>query len=190
VENKFLHPLSKLDEKAFEDFFRVNYKGLSFFAIRYVRDLEIAKEIVQEAFIGLWEKRETFDSGKSLNPYLSVAIKNKCLNYLRDNKRFNVNLIIEETAVVSMSYEPEDVFAGKDLQEAIDRALNELLEKCREVFTLNRYEDLKYGEIAIKLQISLKTVESHMSKALRHMRNSLEKFMILIFIVLTFLMNR
>lgn len=141
-----------------------------FFAIRYVKEEEAAKEIVQEAFINLWEKRDSIDPEREVKSYLSASIRNRCLNYLRDNKRYAGTLLSLGGLLPLPSSEDADTIEFKELSRQIHNAIDELPEKCREVFRLNRFEQMKYQQIADHLQISVKTVETQMSKALAHLR--------------------
>ena len=163
--------------------FRSHFSGLCFFAQKYVKDFETAKEIVQDAFLSLWEKRETIDMDRPVKSYLTMVIHNKCTNYLRDNRKFDQYILNIENLLEEPEYDGADSMVENELKEKIDLAISELPEKCREVFVLNRYENLKYQQIADKLQISVKTVETQMSKALQHMRIRLAEF-ISVFLVL------
>jgi RNA polymerase sigma-70 factor (ECF subfamily) len=178
----------KLDEASFEDLFRKEFKGLCFFAINYVKDYTTAKEIVQDAFIGLWEKRDVIDMSKQVKSYLSTSIRNKCLNYLRDNQKYVAEMLDYEGLHVAGGHEQSSHLDAKELGVRIEVAISELPEKCREIFVLSRYEHLKYQEIADKLQISVKTVETQMSKALQHMRVRLAEYLTTIigFLILIF----
>jgi RNA polymerase sigma-70 factor (ECF subfamily) len=148
-----------------------------------VKDFETAKEIVQDAFISLWEKRETIDMNRPVKSYLTMVIHNKCTNYLRDNRKFDHYILQVENLLEIPEYDGADTMIEYELKSKIDFAISELPEKCREIFVLNRFENHKYQEIADKLQISVKTVETQMSKALQHMRTRLAEY-ISIFAVL------
>jgi len=142
-----------------------------------VKDFETAKEIVQEAFVSLWEKRETIDMDRQVKSYLSMIIHNKCTNYLRDNRKFDQYILTVENLVDVPEYEGSDSLVEEELKIKIESAISELPEKCREIFVMNRYENLKYQEIADKLQISVKTVETQLSKALQLMRIRLAEYL-------------
>jgi RNA polymerase sigma-70 factor, ECF subfamily len=149
---------------------------LCFFAQKYVKDFETAKEIVQDSFLSLWEKRETIDMERPVKSYLTKVIHNKCTNHLRDNRKFDRYILSVENLVDIPEYNDSDSLVEEELHIKIDSAIAELPEKCREVFVMSRYESLKYQEIADKLQISVKTVETQMSKALQHMRIRLSEY--------------
>jgi RNA polymerase sigma-70 factor (ECF subfamily) len=168
--------------------FRSHFAGLCFFAQKYVKDIDTAKEIVQDAFLSLWEKRDTIDMDRQVKSYLTMIIHNKCTNYLRDNRKFDTNILQIENLLDVPEYESTDSLVTGELKVSIESAINELPEKCREIFVMNRYENLKYQEIADKLQISVKTVETQMSKALQHMRLRLAAYLtILVALVIGFL---
>ncbi len=168
--------------------FRGHFAGLCFFAQKYVKDIDTAKEIVQDAFLSLWEKRDTIDMDRQVKSYLTMIIHNKCTNYLRDNRKFDTNILQIENLLDVPEYESTDSLVTGELKVSIESAINELPEKCREIFVMNRYENLKYQEIADKLQISVKTVETQMSKALQHMRLRLAAYLtVLVALVIGFL---
>jgi len=161
---------------------------LCFFAQKYVKDFETAKEIAQDAFISLWEKRETIDMDRAVKSYLTTVIHNKCTNYLRDNRKFDQYILNIENLADIPEYEGADTMVEGELKTKIDDAISELPEKCREIFMMSRYENLKYQEIADKLDISVKTVETQMSKALQHMRLRLAEYISLsVALILSFI---
>jgi len=176
--------MQQFDKENFEKLFRAEFKGLCFFAQKYVKDFDAAREIVQDSFISLWEKRATIDASRPVKSYLTTAIHNKCHNYLRDNRKFDTNLLQIENLLELSDGSGTDVLVEKELHQSIKLAIDELPEKCREVFLLNRYENLKYQQIADQLGISVKTVEAQMSKALRHMRIKLAGYMTLVLLLI------
>jgi len=179
-----------LDRKSFEELFRQNFKGLSFFAIEYVKDHDIAREIVQEAFANLWEKRESIEPERSAKSYLGTTVRNRCLNYLRDHKKFDRSILEFEGLGEDYGYAEHDHLVTKELKQQIEKATNELPDKCREIFLLNRTEHKKYQEIADELNLSVKTVEAQMSKALRIMREKLSEFISIFILIIEILKNQ
>lgn len=174
-----------LNEHDFELLFRSHFQGLCHFAKNYVKDFDIAREIVQDAFTGLWEKRAIIDTSRSVQSYLSTTVRNKCLNYLRDNKKFSHNLLTLEGLGPETEYVQNDRLAEVELEQRISAAIGELPEKCREVFLLSRQENLKYQQIADTLNISVKTVETQMSKALQHLRLRLADYLSILLMMIT-----
>jgi len=180
--------MTHLDEQGLKALFQSHFVGLCKFAVGFVKEEDVAREIVQDAFVNLWEKRTSIDVSKSVKSYLSTTVRNRCLNHLRDHRKFSQNLLDLENLEQEASYEMTDHLVESDIREQIIRATNELPDKCREVFLLSRHHNLKYQEIADKLQISVKTVETQMSKALQHMRLRLSEYLpelIIIFLVFT-----
>lgn len=155
-----------------------------------MKDHDIAREIVQEAFVNLWEKRESIELDRSPKSYLGSTVKNRCLNYLRDHKKFDRSILEFEGLNSGHEYVEQDHLVTSELKLKIEEATNELPAKCREVFLLNRVEHKKYNEIAAELGISVKTVEAQMSKALKIMRNKLSEYISLLLIIIEILNNK
>jgi len=172
-----------LDKPLFESVFRNHFRELCLYALNYVKDFEISREIVQDGFIRLWEKRDTIDPSKPVKAYMKTVIRNRCLNYLRDNKKFNTGLFNLDELPSEEIFGQSDKLVEEEIRTKIGEAIGELPGKCREIFVLNRYENLKYQEIADRLNISIKTVETQMSKALSHIRNRLKEFITVLWIL-------
>ena len=164
--------IGTLTEAQFGKLFRDHFKELCFTALRYTKDLETAREIVQESYLHLWEKREYIDTGRSVKAYLAMAVRNRSLNWLRDNKKFDKTLLSLEGINPDAETEQADHLVEGEIRVRIREAIGELPEKCREVFVMNRYRNLKYQEIADQLEISVKTVETHVSAVLRKLQLS------------------
>ncbi|MCF8228219.1 MAG: RNA polymerase sigma-70 factor [Bacteroidales bacterium] len=164
----------------FEQVFKDHYKGMVFFALRYVKDHDTAEEIAQEAFMALWEKRTDINISNDVKSYLTASVRNKCLNHLRDHKKFNRDLLELEGLAVETENDSSQVYEMTELKEKIEDLISDLPVKCREVFILNRFEGLKYREVSEKLGISVKTVETQMSKALQYLRHNLKKYMMIL----------
>jgi len=176
---------TRMDKGAFEKLFRSFFPSLVLFAQKYVPDQDTAKDIVHNVFINLWEKRQQIDTGSPLKSYLFTSVHNRCLNYIRDQKKFDKDdTIFQRTDSADFS-DGVDRLEEQELEQRIFDALQALPEKCREIFTMNRFDGLKYAEIAEKLGISVKTVETQMSKALKILREKLIDYlgMIILFIL-------
>jgi RNA polymerase sigma-70 factor, ECF subfamily len=166
------------DEKAFETIFRHYYPHLCLYATQLLKNDSAAEEIVQELFLRVWEKRKETEIETSLKNYLFRAVKNHCLNYIKHNKikRNYSQKILAETESVT----PSDNFETQtELFQKIEESIAELPEKRQEIFRLNRQEGLKYREIADKLNISIKTVETQMGLAIKTLREKLRDFLLL-----------
>jgi RNA polymerase sigma-70 factor, ECF subfamily len=165
------------DDLAFEQLFKAHFKALHAYANVLLRDDEQAEEIVQNLFMRLWEKRELLSANTSVKAYLYRSVHNDCLNYIKHNK---VKAKYQEYASYSMNQHSESAARKVELKEfewRIHEALNELPQQCRLIFQMSRFEDLKYKEIAEQLNLSVKTVENQMGKALKLMRLKLKDFL-------------
>jgi RNA polymerase sigma-70 factor (ECF subfamily) len=153
----------------------------------YLNDLDTAKEVVQEVFINLWDKKDSITSEKSVKAYLYTSVRNRCLNYIRDHKKFRSYVLDVEIEDKELVFDDDSMTQAEALVK-IQQAIDKLPEKCKQVFELSRFEELKYKEIAEKLGISIKTVELQVSKALKILREELKELIIsLLLIILTFL---
>lgn len=149
--------------------------------MKYVRDLDEAKSLVHEVFLTIWEKMDTLPEDVNYRSYLYTAVRNRCLNHIRDRKK---TVMFENVAEQALPVENNSAMETGELEREIELAINSLPEKCREVFELSRFGGLKYGQIAEKMGISVKTVEAQMSKALAVLREHLAEFLSLIFFML------
>lgn len=163
--------------QAFEMLFREYYAPLCRYAYRFVNDMDTAEEIVQDFFYHYWKDRKKIRIRLSVKSYLYSSVKNNALKYLDQvavRRRYAERII----AVASESDQEtlmEQIHA-KELQQIINDTLQELPERCRTIFTMNRFDGLKYHEIAHSLSISVKTVEANMSKALQVFRKKLKEY--------------
>ncbi len=168
--------INKSDLKTFEHVFKEYYAMLCNFAYSYLKDEVQAEEIVQEVFYKIWEKRRTLRIKSSLKSYLMQAVKNTALKQIRheqiSNKYKDYAIHVDNKATI----DPAEELNAKELAGIIRKTINDLPERCREIFTMSRYEGLKYSEIAKKLSISVKTVEANMGKALKIFREKLGEY--------------
>lgn len=165
-------PQNSLDKQQFEALFKSHFAHLCNFARQFVLDEEVAQDIVQKVFISLWEKREDIDPKLSIKSYLFTSVRNKCLNHIRDEKKYRSQVLDLDHADFEIAVE-EDHFGEEELKQKIEAALASLPPKCRQVFEMSRFQQMKYKEIAEELELSQKTVEAHMSKAMKILREVL-----------------
>ncbi len=171
----------------FEELFKAHFKALYAYAYTFLKDELAAEEIVQSLFMRLWEKKEDLIVHTSIKAFLYRSVYNDSLNYLKHQK---VKLKYQQHQVYVMKGESSEASSSssrvqlKELEEHLHEALNRLPEGCRTVFQMSRFEELKYREIAEKLNISIKTVENQMGKALKLLRLELIDFLPLLFLLL------
>lgn len=163
----------KIDNNNFELIFKEFFRPLVWHAYKYLSNIEQAKDIVHNAFVKVWEKKDELDTDKNIKSYLFAAVTNLCINYLRDNKKI-VN--IEQTPETrKKSDTPIDTVEYNELEEKIIRVLDKLPTKTKEIFLMSRNLEMKNQEIADKLNVSVKTVEAAITKTLKELKNSLKK---------------
>jgi RNA polymerase sigma-70 factor (ECF subfamily) len=177
VDSEFLiRQLKNGEEPAYEMLFKEYYQVLVIFANRYLYDIEASKELVQDLFVHIYEKREKLLINSSLKSYLFRSVHNRSLNQLNSQKIKNkyIEHVERTNAIAENSIENE--MNKTELEHAIYKAIGELPPKCRDIFKLNRFEGLSNSEIADKLKLSKRTVETQISKALKILRLKLEPY--------------
>jgi RNA polymerase sigma-70 factor (ECF subfamily) len=168
-ESELLERLRAGDDAAFDAIFRMYYAQLVGTVQGILTERALAEEIVQDVMLELWRRRASLSVKDSLKAYLFQASRNRALNHIRHRR-------VEERAVAFMDTAAtapataHSALVQREIDAAMREALAQLPERCREVFELSRVQGLKYAEIARVLDISVKTVEGQMSKALRVLR--------------------
>lgn len=165
----------------FEKIYKLYYPKMIAFARNYISTNEDVENIVQDVFLVLWEKKDELELSCTLSTYLFTLVKNRCLNFLRHklieeeyNTQMKEEVGFKLYALESLEY---SYHSEKELQEIIQRALDRLPERCREVFIKSRIEGLMYKEISDELGISIKTVENHIVAALKKLRVALKDYL-------------
>ncbi len=164
------------DRTALRELFEMHYPFVCSTIHRFIRDHALVEDLAQEVFLRFWDKREVIDINSSLKAYLRRMAINEALAYLRRNKRYDDTEITPEMTP-GEDRSAEDTYLHSELQHRVREAINGLPPKCRVVFQLSRYEELTYREIADQMDISVKTVENQMSKALRILRERLRDYL-------------
>jgi RNA polymerase sigma-70 factor (ECF subfamily) len=188
-EQELLNGLKRHEITAYEMIFKSYYQPLCNYAYSYLQDHDEAEEVVQSTFLSIWEKKDSLEIRSSLKSYLYAMVRNASLNMIKHQK-------------IKQRYAGEELELGKDSEESVSNqvaslelekrievALSYLPEQCRLIFKLSRFEELKYAEIADQLNISVKTVENQMGKALRIMREQLKDYLPLLIILFNGFLN-
>lgn len=166
-----------ITSQTLENWFKQYYEALARYAFTLVKKQEEAEDIVQKLFIKLWEKRNELDIKGNPKSYLYGAVHNSSLNHLNSAARRHAHREVEEDYSISAYEKTDSRIESKELEQTIELAMQTLPPKCRDVFQLSRQEQLSYKEIAEQLNISTKTVENQMGKALRLMREALQDYL-------------
>ncbi len=175
---KILQGLRANDKSALQSLFQRHYQEVCRTILRFISDRNQAEDLAQEVFIRLWQKRDTLDITTSFGAYLHRMAINEALSFLRKVKRREDKAqIIAEQPIPSAydSRDGEEILIQQELREQVSAAIDQLPPRCRTIFQLSRFEQLSYREISEKLEISIKTVEHQMGKALKILRVSLQR---------------
>lgn len=168
--------LNDTDESAIEKIFKQYYSYICSAVYKIIPDPILTEDLAQDVFYELWRKREKIKINSSLKAYLKRAAINKALNYIRSKKmKFDSD---DDDAVINISVSSsENSFEAKELQAIINASIDTLPEKCRIVFMMSRFEEMSYKEIAAELEISIKTVENQISKALKILKKAVNPYL-------------
>ena len=159
-------------ESAYDKLFRDYYRPLSVFALKYVSDLDLAREIVQNLFVHLYENRSSLIITTSLESYLYQSVRNRCLNYIKQRKTQKEHLA-NYNSEQDGTEDLEATIRENELEHTIFKIIDSLPSQRQNVFKMSRVNGLSNSEIAEKLNISKRTVETHISHALKILREKL-----------------
>jgi len=176
VDHLFSKFLREDDYEAFEQLFLISYNPLRNFSKKIVQINEVAEELVSEVFLKIWNNRKAIIITSSPRSYLYTAVHNISLDHLRKEKRYVLTNIEKAVGVPCDFLDPQRNCEYDELQEKIRGAVNKLPRQCKQIFQLSREQGLRYNEIAEKLQLSVKTIETQMGRALKSLRKSLCQF--------------
>jgi RNA polymerase sigma-70 factor (family 1) len=183
-EDELINLLQQEKLGAFREIYTRYWKQLYADAYKRLKNKEMAEEIVQEVFTSLWHKRGVLNIKQTLGGYLFASVSNLVIDQYRKNLvraryKESFKLVYSET-----DNSTEDAILAKELEHTIEHEVNSLPDKCRSVFELSRVEHKTNKEIACELGISEKTVEHHITKALKHIRLGLGNYLSVIAILL------
>ena len=169
-------PLKTGDKEAFEQLFKQEYTRLCLYSESFVRDSQVAEDVVQTVFCLLWEKREEIEIRESLKAYLYRSVYNTAMNAL---KREKVKRSFIEIAQQNQAFDENtterffDMEFQEELMGELNRVIDSLPEQCREVLMLSRFAGKKSSEIAAVMGISVRTVETQLYRAMKKLREEL-----------------
>ena len=165
------HIVDKGQATAFTDFYTQYFKKLLIESDKYVSDIQVAEEIVQDVFVKIWQRSVDLDQIQSLKSYLYRSVINASINYV--NRRKSLEQHHQKIASEFTEQDVEQLDEENELIVLLFAEIEKLPPKCREIFKLNRFERLKYKEIALRLGISEKTVENHIANALKTLKDAM-----------------
>lgn len=178
------HKVRNNSEEAFKELFYRYHPLLINLAFTYLRDENTAKDLAQNVFVNIWQKRKELNIRDDCKAYLLRAMRNHCINYLKKKK----------SVFLDDSFQPPDPSADgqdrlhlEDLNKRVQLAITKMPEACRMIFLLRRREDLSLKEIAQQMEISTKTVENQLTKAHKILKEYLKPVLVAIYLLLCWL---
>lgn len=191
IEKNFIQRLKNGDENAYGSLYQQHYALLCHFATFYLHDKFTAETVVEDVIFHLWTNRDNLTINTSLRNYLTRAVRNKCLDYLKLKRTQSeqamstlsdgLNYYIDSQMATDS---PFGALLSKELEEEISNAINSLPKECQTVFLKSRMENKKNQEIADELGISINTVKYHLKNALKFLRERLEKYLVTLALLL------
>ncbi|THU40232.1 RNA polymerase sigma-70 factor [Niastella caeni] len=160
--------VAKGDQRSFEDLYRLFYARLLNFALLYVHKREIAEEVVNDVMISIWNKQQTLQQVQHLETYIFTAVRNRSLNYLTKYSTWHVlpDATHEQGTIINLN-DPEKQLEWKEISFHLNQAIDQLPEQCRTVFKLIKEEGFRYKQVAEILNISARTVETQLFRAIK-----------------------
>jgi RNA polymerase sigma-70 factor (family 1) len=176
-ETDIVQQIKAGDIRSFEQLFHAYCEELVRYATTILKDADEAQDVVQHLFVTLWTKRDTLQVNSSLKSYLYRSVYNSSLNRIKQVTTQQKHEDYLGCVAHSYGSAASAVLESKEVQSAIDTAIAALPDQCRLIFTMSRFEGKKYQQIADELQLSVKTIENQMGKALKHMREQLQTYL-------------
>lgn len=181
--NRLAGRIRESDRRAYDDLFRILYPRLVHYAMRYVRRKDVACDIVQDAFVILWQKRSDIDPNRALKAFMYTTVRNRSINWLKSYAGRSESLdgipalkiVSSESHDTGFSSE-SDQMNKTTLADLFRNWITELPERQQEAFELSRYEGMSHEEISDIMNISPKTVNNHIVSALSHLRSRYDKY--------------
>ena len=167
----------KDDSKSFEELFKLFYERLLNFCIHYISNRESAEEIVSNVFLKVWIKRKELSHVQNVETYLFISVKNASLNYIKEFSNYRV-AYLDETGSHQLinTHNPEKELERKELIFKMNQAIETLPQQCKIIFRLIKEEGLKYKEVAQILEISPRTVETQLVRAMQKLDKILSQY--------------
>lgn len=180
----FYEVATENSRQAFQLLFEEFYSPLCFYACRYLKSSQECEDLIQDVFFDLWDKRHEIAINDSFRSYILACVRNRCLNVIR---RKRIKLDFEESMMrdeCSNHDDIEELYSVSELEHRIKRVLNALPDNQRTAFMMSRYQNKTYQQIAEEMNVSIKSIEVYIGKALRSMRNELKEYLSLIIFLL------
>ena|SRR5258708_34775409 len=176
LDNLFQRVVCSDDQMAFGQIFESTYTLLCRVSFRITKNSESSEEIVDDVFYSFWKNRKTINIIRSFSLYLIASVRNRSLDYLRKLKNENSSSLEDASGITSVETIASDAMAYEELENHITTAIQSLPRQCRLIFLMSREQNLTYKEISKQLGLSIKTVDTQMGRALKHIRRALKTY--------------
>ncbi len=175
-ECKWIKLLREGDQYAFEQIYKMYFPRLAQFLYRYVNSTHVAEDLVHNVFYSVWNNHKQIQDVETLRPYLYQACRNQALKYLRKEHEILSQIEILNNFDNSHDHSPDEILETNDLELAVIKAVKSMPERRRQIYLMHREDGLTYKEIAEILELSVKTVETQISRSLKYLRDRLSHF--------------
>lgn len=172
------------DHKAFEMLYDLYYVKLCSYCNSIVKNLPVAEEIVQELIYTVWDRRTTLSFEPELKQYLYRSVYNNAITHVKKESKLAINSELTSFIADSLPRYYQDELETKELSETIENTLSSLPAQTKDIFQMNRDEEMSYKEIAEKTKLSVKSIEYHMSKAIKVLQKELSRYLMLVIFIL------
>jgi len=176
TEIQYFNELQNSSHEAFDYFFDKYYLALFAYANKMISDGYISEEIVQGMFMELWENKSRINIHTSVKSYLFRSVHNDCIDFIKRSNNGHKIRFEKLHDIHEPNVEFYDTLIESDFEKVMEKMFSELPEQCRIIFFLNRFDGLSYKEIALKQNLSIKTVENQIGKALKLIREKLQSY--------------
>lgn len=181
--------LDKAIELYIEQVYKSYYRKAVNYANQFLKDTELSKEMAQEAFVSIWEKRDVLDIHCNIEYYLMATVRNKALNHLKHKQRVASRMgtevsVSDRLSIIALNDDSSQKVICKELSDIVDKTLDTMSPDIRETFLMSREEGLSYKEIAEKSNVSIKTIEYRITKALKLLTAQLSEFLTILLLLL------
>lgn len=176
--------LSRGDETAFQETFELYFRVLVLFATKFSLDKESAEDLVQDVFVKLYEQKDRLQFHSSLKAFLYQSVRNRCIDVIRSAKTREKHHVEIKAGADLEGLNSEDLMMQSELEEKIYQSIKQLPDQCQLIFKMNRFEGKKNQEIAEELNISKRTVETQISKALKRLREDIYPYLDMIIVAI------
>lgn len=171
-ETNWMEPFRAEEERGLNHFFKLHYRAICYFATRMIQDAQEAKDIAAVTFVKLWERRDNFDSPQAIKAFLYISCRNACLNFIKALKRKSTEQQYYMHHLEELDVEVLNTVVESEFLNGLQQEVDALPEQCRRVFSMLYFEGKRTYEIALEMDLSVKTVRNYKARAIEILHNA------------------